>query len=205
MIRTFIAVELSPELRNAVHQVQADMKETLTRRLRRRDPAARIQWVRPESMHLTLKFLGSIEESTIPEIEHTMRAVVSARAKFSLDMGGLGVFPDVRAPRVLWVGLSDGVEALVLLAADLDRSLHALGFAPEGRPFQPHLTLARIKDRSLSVGTALAESGVMTGAKTVGRLSVSSISLMRSELKPSGAVYTRLCEVLLPNGSGQAA
>lgn len=204
MIRAFIAVELSPELRAAIANMQATVKEQLTKELRRQAPDARIQWVRPEAMHVTLKFLGNVVETGLRDIEAAMRGVTEGRTAFTLEVGGLGVFPDVRGPRVLWVGLAGSVESLVALAGDLDRALEELGFAPERRPFQPHLTLARLKERSRDIGRVLAGSSLLERESTVGTLGVSTLSLMKSDLKPSGAEYTRLFEApLRVTGTGE--
>ncbi len=197
MIRAFIAVELSPELRTALATAQTTLKDHLMRELRRLCPSARVQWVRPEAMHVTLKFLGNVTEDALPDIHNAMARVAGACPQFSLAVGHLGVFPDLRAPRVLWVGMSGHVEALVGLAGDLDGALRGLGFSPESKPLQPHLTLARIKERSRDIGRVLAESGLMAQVGRVGDLGVSSLSLIKSDLQPSGARYTRLYEAPL--------
>jgi 2'-5' RNA ligase len=119
------------------------------------------------------------------------------RARFTVAVEGLGVFPDVRAPRVLWVGLADQGEALRRLAADVETALEAIGFAAETKPFHPHLTLARIKERSREAGRALAAGGMLEQAAPVGSVDVGAVAVMKSELRPSGAVYTKLCEVPL--------
>jgi 2'-5' RNA ligase len=197
MIRAFIAVGLSPELRSAIAASQRAVKDQLTKAMQRQAPDVRIQWVRPEAMHVTLKFLGNVVEDGLQDIERAMQQVADGHAPFTLEVGGLGVFPDVRAPRVLWIGLSGTVEQLIGLAGDLDAALQELGFAPEPRPFQPHLTLARIKERSRDVGRVLAGSGLFEQVSTVGKLAVPALSLMKSDLKPSGAVYTKLFEAPL--------
>lgn len=196
MIRAFVAVELTDELRSAIGLLQAQVKAELARELRRTAPDARLQWVRPESIHLTLKFLGDIVEGQVEEIGQALTTVVGSQPRFSLEVGGLGVFPDARAPRVLWVGLS-GAGPVISLARSVDGALAELNFAPETRPFNPHLTLARIKEHGREVGKALAALGLLAAASPLGRLPVRTVALMRSELKPSGAVYSRLCEVSL--------
>ncbi len=197
MIRAFVAIELSPELRAAIAQAQAQLKDRLMREIRRANADVRIQWVRPDSIHLTLKFLGNVAEDTLADIESAMHSVVEGRTPFSLEAGGLGVFPHLRSPRVVWIGLSGAVEQLTRLAGDLDAALGEVGFAREPRLSQPHLTLGRIKERSREVGRALSETGVLSQGGTVGTLAVNSISLMKSDLRPSGAVYTRLFEAAL--------
>ena len=194
MIRTFVAIELDASLRKALAQVQADFRSRLQKAM---GPDVRIQWVKPESVHLTLKFLGDIPEERVPEIEAALARVTGAHTRCTVDVGGLGAFPDARAPRVLWVGLSGQVEGVTRLAAAVERALVALGFAPEPKPFNPHLTLARIKERSRDIGRALAAGCMLVPAAPVGTVMVNAIALIKSELKPSGAVYTKLCEVSL--------
>lgn len=204
MIRTFVAVELEADLRQALGQLQEQVKDRLRAGLQRLAPDVRLQWVRPESMHLTLKFLGAIEESQVERIRETLSPVLESRAAFSVEVAGLGVFPDLRDPRVLWVGLRaaqaepgqpDALEQLSRLARDVDVALGGLGFAQETRPYSPHLTLARIKERSREIGKVLAESELLSGTPSLGSLRVRSVSLMKSDLRPSGAVYTRLWEI----------
>jgi 2'-5' RNA ligase len=197
MIRTFVAIELDASLRNALAQVQAELRSRLRTAM---GSDARIQWVRPESVHLTLKFLGDIPEERVPDIEAALALVAGAQARCAADVQGLGAFPDARAPRVLWVGLSGKADRVTRLADAVDRALVGLGFTPESKPFTPHLTLARIKERSRDIGRALAAGGMLERMTPVGTVMVNAIALMKSELKPSGAVYTKLCEASLKEG-----
>ena len=189
MIRTFVAVELDRNLRKELGRVQAEVRERCVRGV---GQDVRVQWVKPDSIHLTLKFLGEIEEARIQDIRTALDPVVVGQPRFSVEVGGLGVFPDLRAPRVIWIGLSGRVNELVRLAADVDRALHVIGFPLESRPWSPHLTLARIKERSREAGKGFAAIGALNGFTSVGSLSISVASLMQSELKPSGAVYSQL-------------
>ena len=193
MIRTFVAVELDPRIRQAVIEVQSAVKERLIRTLR----GVRIQWLRPEAIHLTLKFLGDIDEATLPDLERALAAVMRGMPRFSVQVGGVGAFPDERAPRVLWVGLTDPEQALARLARTVETALEPLGFLREGRPFSPHLTMARIKDRPREVGVALGRLNLQEQITPLGPLSVNGLSFMKSELKPTGAEYTRLFEIPL--------
>lgn len=197
MIRTFIAVELTSALRGRIAELQQRVKSELTKELRHRAPDARIQWVRTESMHVTVKFLGDVTEDSIKDIERALASVAKGHAAFSLEVGGLGVFPGPRAPRVLWLGLAGGVDRLTTFAQALEEALVDLGYPRERRPFQPHLTLARIKDRGREVGDALNQTGVLAQSPSLGSLDVSAVSLMKSDLRPAGAVYTRLAEAEL--------
>jgi 2'-5' RNA ligase len=112
-------------------------------------------------------------------------------------VAGLGVFPDTRNPRVLWVGLREGSALIVRLAEAVDQAMSEAGFPPESRPFSPHLTLARIKQGGRAVGRALESQGLLTESPVLGRLPVGALALMQSDLRPSGAAYTRLAEFAL--------
>ncbi|MGH7228178.1 MAG: RNA 2',3'-cyclic phosphodiesterase, partial [Nitrospiraceae bacterium] len=169
----------------------------LMKHLRHTAPDVRVQWVRPGSIHLTLKFLGDIDEARVEDIQAALLSAVRMQSRLAVEVGGLGVFPDLRAPRVLWIGLSGQVDALMRVAAEVEAALTGVGFPPESRLLSPHLTLARIKERSREVGKGLADSGLMTQPFRIGSLAVHAVCLMKSDLKPSGAVYSRLVEVPL--------
>jgi len=205
MIRAFVAVDLDADSRKVLARAQEQAKDRTMRELSRLAPEARVQWARPDSIHLTLKFLGQIADTQVEEIRRALSVTIQAQPRFSIEVGGFGVFPDLRAPRVLWVGVSgqrEQVNALARLATEVDSGLDTLGFPREARPFSPHLTLARIKERSREVGKALAESGLMAQTESLGILRVEAVALIRSDLKPSGAVYTRLWEVPLKASAG---
>jgi len=197
MIRTFVAIELDEEIRKAIAGTQRQVQEQLMKQLRYTAPDVRVQWVRPDSIHLTLKFLGDIDEARVEDIRAALLSAVRTQSRLAVEVGGLGVFPDLRAPRVLWVGLFGQVDVLMRVAAEVEAALTGVGFPPESRPLSPHLTLARIKARSREIGKGLADSGVMTQSFRVGSLAVHAVCLMKSDLKPSGAVYSRLVEVPL--------
>ncbi len=211
MIRTFVAVELSADLREALTRVQSQLRKGLQSKSSS-DP--RIQWVKPDGIHLTLKFLGEIAESLVEDIRTALTPAVSRFPRFRVEIQGLGGFPDLRAPRVLWVGVTgpgvrtqpdEGTEPgnpLVHLARTIDQVLEPLGFAPETKPFHPHLTLARIKERSREVGRVMADRGGAEPVGPLGTLGINGVALVKSDLKPSGAVYTRLWEVPLAGDDG---
>lgn len=197
MIRAFLAVELPAGLKQAIAQVQDQVKGRMAKAV---PSDARIQWVKPDSMHLTLKFLGDIEEAQVEPIRQAFASRVMTVPGFLVEVGSLGVFPDLRMPRVLWVGLSDQpghTQGLVRLAEEIEAALEALGFSREPRPFNPHLTLARIKEGGRAVGKALSAGGILEQEVRHGSVPVETVSLMKSDLKPSGPVYTRLWEVSL--------
>ncbi len=200
MIRTFLAVELPASLTQAIAQVQADVRNRISREL---SPGMRIQWVRPTAIHLTVKFLGDIPENHVGDLQSVVGEAIRPLVPFTVDVAGLCVFPDLRAPRVLWLGLSSRssegrpTTALSHLAATVEHCVEGLGYPPESRPFNPHLTLARIKEGAKEVGRVLARIGLLDGDVQLGQLDVRTVALMQSELRPSGSVYTKLWEVPL--------
>ncbi|MBM4123000.1 MAG: RNA 2',3'-cyclic phosphodiesterase [Nitrospira sp.] len=201
MIRAFLAVELPEGLKKSIAQIQDQVRGGIAKTV---PPTTRLQWVRPDSMHLTLKFLGDIEEAQIESIKQALALPMTAFPRFSVEVDGLGVFPHLGMPRVLWVGLSETVDGqsghqqgLLRLVEEVEAVLERLGFPRETRPFHPHLTLARMKEQAREVGRALSTSGLLTRTHAMGTLSVRAVALVKSELRPSGAVYTRLWEVPL--------
>lgn len=194
MIRAFVAVEPSAVLRQALAKTQAELRSLLQQAVGRE---VRIQWVKPDSIHLTLKFLGDIPEERLADIQAALARAAGKHVRFSVKAQGLGVFPDPRAPRVLWVGLTGDDQALAQLAKDVEEALATIGYAPEAKPFTPHLTLARVKDRSRDIGRALSQDRLLEREWTLGPLVVEAVSLMKSELRPTGAVYTELCRAPL--------
>lgn len=194
MIRTFVAVELDTPLRQALARAQTQLRGRLEQAA---GPGVRVQWVKPDSIHLTLKFLGDIPEERVAEIKNALAGVTARHVRFQVQAEGLGAFPGPRAPRVLWVGLPEHGGELTRLASDVEAALVAIGFAQESKPFHPHLTLARIKERSREVGRALSQGGLLEQEMKLGSLAVDAVRLMQSELRPSGAVYAELCRLSL--------
>ena len=195
MIRAFLAIELSPELRAALSAIQQD----LTRRLERAvDRHVRIGWVQPASMHLTVKFLGDTPEDTLAALRPAIEQVAAGHPAILVPFARIGAFPRLQQPRVLWAGplesWEQGREAVRVqaLSQAVEAACQAVGLAPEGRPFSPHVSLARIKEGERQVGQALAQSGVLDQPVTMGMLSIKRLVMMKSELRPTGPVYSML-------------
>lgn len=179
-IRTFIAVDVD----NAIIARLAALQQELKR------ADVSVSWSRPEGMHLTLKFLGNVPEERISAIGGALREVAAGWKPFRVSMEGAGGFPTLRRPRVLWIGIREGREALIALAGTVDTALAGLGFPPEDRPFSPHLTLGRVKAPArLEDLTAQIESHAR---ERFGEMTVNEIILFQSELSPKGAKYTPL-------------
>lgn len=186
MHRLFIAINLPPDLLNVLTQVQ--------RQLQRKLAAFPLRWSRPEGIHLTLKFLGDTDPARVPEIIEVLHRFMQRREPFDLSVGGLGMFPNARRPSVLWVGVDDREHHLRHLAADVDKAMARLGWRREKRPFNGHLTLARVKKHAGNrERRALGETvAALQGYDQLGTIPVQSIHLMRSELRPDGAIYTEV-------------
>ena len=201
MIRAFLAVQLSEPLQTTLAAVQSDVKRRITPDLPR---DVSLSWVRPASLHLTVKFLGDIPEELVIALREAMADALKDHHRFQIPLDRLGVFPRLQQPRILWVGPTEQWDASEE-AARLTAVHHAvevccgtLDLAPDTRPLSAHLTLARIKTGHRAVGQALARSGAMDRLpSTAGALTVDAIALVRSELKPTGSVYTVLWEAKL--------
>ena len=188
-IRAFVAVELPSEVRDALASVVRYLVGRHIGGLRTVDPA---------SAHLTLKFLGNVPASRVAAIEDALVAAASRSTALRLRLDGTGTFPERGAPRVLWVGLAGETDGLAALRSRIEEALQPLGFAPEGRPFHPHLTLARMGDRSTRAARNRAAEALSSSPFEPGlAFGVGSISLMRSILRREGARYVRLASIPL--------
>jgi len=188
-IRAFIAIELPSQIKAALAQLQGNLRTS---------KGASVKWVDPEGVHLTLKFLGNVDESEVPAITKALSEAVKGVAPFSLQLGDPGAFPNTHAPRVVWVGVEGDIEPLSTLHNNVDNVLAPLGFPAEKRAFSPHLTLGRVRDETLPAERRrLGENvaALKTGAKA--SFKVESLSLMRSKLTREGAVYSRLASFAL--------
>ena len=207
MIRAFLAVELSQELRAELALVQQELKHRIEPELKRE---TRISWVQPAKIHLTMKFLGDMDEQVIDPLQTALEQAIGNRTAMNVPLERLGAFPRPHSPRVLWIGPSEhwekGAEArrVTEIQGAIEQACEGLDFLRETKPFSPHLTLARIKAGERQGGVALAKSGVLDRPISLGSLPVESIVLMKSELKPTGSVYTKLWEVRMREG-GQAS
>lgn len=183
-IRSFVAIELPQNVKTGLAKLLSELGET-------RHPF--VKWVNPESIHLTLKFLGNIPFKQVAEINRLMEEAVQGTLPFHLEVSELGAFPNLKRPRVLWVSIKGEIDTLLSLQQSIDSALAPLGFAEEKRPFTPHLTLARLRERTSPAERKIfAELVMSTNFESSYPLEVKTISLMRSQLLPEGAIYTRL-------------
>jgi 2'-5' RNA ligase len=177
-VRLFIALDLPEGVVRNLESFVANLK-----------PAARIQWSPPSNLHITTKFIGEFPESELAKLQSAL-AAIPERTPIEITIAKVGFFPNERSPRVFWCGIdAPGLDGL---AADTEAATESVGVARESRPFSPHLTLARIKERldlrPLHAAIAAAPS------LEFGRFTVRSFFLYRSQLRPTGSVYTKLAE-----------
>ena len=180
-MRVFIAIDLPSPIRESLGQIQRELKSLTDS----------VKWVAPESIHITLKFIGEIPEKRIDDINVALRGF-SWKA-FTVKVRGVGFFPGTRSPRVFWAGME--APTMKGLTEKLDTRMERLGFDKEKRAFRPHITLARAKDNRI-------DSSLVLGATeyedhNFGSFSVDRMFLFKSTLKPTGAVYEKVKEYLL--------
>jgi 2'-5' RNA ligase len=189
VLRLFIAIELSPEIQAGLQQVEKSLQAQLG--------LLPVRWVPAKNIHLTLVFLGDVVTTQVDPLKDMLTAQVAAQPVFELEVASLGAFPSFRKPRVVWVGVSAPPD-LSALQHRIAQGAARLGYPPEERPFSPHLTLGRLSknaspEQVLKIGEVLAAGKV----GSLGRMAVASVDLFRSDLQPSGAVYTRLFSATL--------
>lgn len=187
MIRVFLGVELSSDIRDKLFSLQQQLKKILPP----------INWVRPGSIHLTLKFLGYVDSAIISQLLSVLEPIGKKQNEFSIDVEGLGIFPHLKHPRIFWVGLTGNMQALHELVFEIEAALETLGFPSEEKTYHPHLTLARIKRENATVGLAIKQNGILESDQHLGTVIVDRFTLFQSDLDSSGATYTPLGTVLL--------
>jgi len=183
-VRSFIAIELPETVKSALAELQQEFKKC----------GADVRWVKPDNIHLTLKFLGNVDEENVDRIVKTIKEICNKYNVFTLKIKGIGLFPNIRAPRVLWVGIS-GDSVLTGLQREIEDGMTEMGFEREQRAFRAHLTLGRFR-------SSAGKEGILDAIKlhedaSLGTMDVGSVSLMKSDLSPAGARYTKIVEVPL--------
>jgi 2'-5' RNA ligase len=188
-LRLFIAVELPGDILATIERTQNQLKNAI--------PSRAAKWVRPNGIHLTLKFLGDVPARELEAIIEKMQAAARGHIAFFLNIEGLGCFPNTKNPRVLWLGLTGNVRHLAALQASVEEEIAPMGYPTEDRGFHPHLTLARSAREAPRDDIAAIGRAAEKGLGSLGSWRVEGISLMRSNLHPDGAVYTQEAYVQL--------
>ena len=201
VIRAFIAVDLSAEAQRRLQQV--------SQQLRRSPGAAAVRWVAPENIHLTLMFLGDVSPNNLSLLQQALLSDAQVHNRFEFSLGGLGAFPSLARPRVVWLGVQASPELAALQSA-IQHSMERLGYQSEERDFSPHLTLGRVSRsavpqdvRSLSetLQQSISQEGMRRDLAT-GTIAVQQVNLYRSDLRPEGPIYTILFSAPLPEKAG---
>jgi len=180
-IRSFLAFELPVEIREQIRVISKELKKT----------ALPVRWVKVDNIHLTILFLGSVDEDTIGDIEEKVNVVVKGFSAFKTKLNAVGAFPHWKRPRVIWIGLNGDIGRLSNLRNKLQEELKVLGFMPEKRPFRPHLTLGRFKgpiDRGEDMKWILDRHRDINSDL----YQLNELILYKSDLKPDGPVYTKM-------------
>jgi 2'-5' RNA ligase len=180
-MRCFIAINLDDPLRKKIASV---MRDLMTGKWD-------VKWIPPENLHITLKFLGEASEDSVRILKDNLSAIAKEHLPFEVKLRGVGVFPDRKRPRVVWIDIIDSRE-LTILQEEVEYSAISIGFNKETRKFSPHLTIGRI--RSLMVVEAFMKAIEPLKDEDFGNIAVNKISLMKSDLKPTGAQYSIVTE-----------
>ena len=176
--RAFIAIKLNEQLHKELEQLQNKLKVA----------DADIKWVKPENIHLTLKFLGNVTDEQIEKVKNTLKKIASDIQSYQIHLAEIGAFPKLSYPRVIWVGMDEGAEECKALAKSTEDAMEKLGFEKEKRSFSPHLTLGRVrsaKNRQPLIKTVEKEKNFSSSSK----LLVEEIVLFKSTLTPKGPIY----------------
>jgi 2'-5' RNA ligase len=192
-IRSFVAILLPGPVRARLGAAAAALQTY----------GARVRWVEPANLHLTLRFLGSVDARGLGIAREALAEAARGTGRFRVALSGLGGFPETRPPRVVWAGVIEGASALISLHARLEAGLTRRGWPAEGRPFHPHVTLGRARDPR-GAQELLGVLGLPDGARAgdrFGEVVVEALHLMRSDLSPGGARHTVLEEVPLEHSS----
>ncbi|MBI5204405.1 MAG: RNA 2',3'-cyclic phosphodiesterase [Nitrospirae bacterium] len=186
-LRCFIAIEFPDEIKRNIDTYVEQLKAT----------EADVKWVPAKNLHLTLKFLGSTPEELLTEINRKLSSIAKLHDRFTSRIFGAGVFPNIKQPRVIWLGIKDA-EEMIKLQKDVDEAMKEFGYEMDDREFNPHLTIGRA--RSPKNKDIMIKELATLKEVDFGKIEVQNIVLMKSELKPGGAEHFRLNEI--PIGKG---
>ncbi len=190
LLRIFIAIEIPAEIKNAIAIQTSSLRQRAGNLVR---------WVTPENTHLTIKFLGDIKPEGLEPLAQAIQAVCRQQAAFEINVSGSGCFPNLRQPRIIWVGLNAPPD-LGLLHGQIEAAMLPLGHAVEARSFSAHLTIGRVREPLKPADLALLRSALAEqNSGELGTFSVCSLTLFKSELRPGGPLYTPLFNARMGN------
>lgn len=179
-IRCFVAIEIPETIRTLLISAQEELRKYIRG----------ASWVKRGNIHLTLKFLGDVAPNQISVIKNVIEQVTDTRSPFSMELGGIGAFPNLTRPRIIWAGVNTGTDEVAVIAREIDVGLSRHGYERDEKPFRPHLTLARLKHRMnlKPLVDVFQQYDTINGARMI----VKQIRIIQSNLRRSGAVYTPL-------------
>lgn len=179
--RIFIAIDISDEARGSVGKYTAELRSSF--------PDVRVGWERADKLHVTLKFLGNVDEDLVRRVEKAIAGVVPRHRPFIAEISGTGIFPGRRDPRILWLGMRRGRDEMVSLGTDIEKALEQLGFITEPRAFSPHLTIGRIREPRKGMDLAKVHLGSLFPPV---EFTVPHVTIYESVLGPNGSVYSAI-------------
>ena len=187
-MRTFIAIELTEEIRKTLEKLQEELKRS----------GADVKWVTPKNIHLTLKFLGDLNEKRLPQIKEALEEVAKNNSAFPLRFSTLGAFPNMNSPRVIWAGIDQGDNETKAIAIELEEKIAKIGIPKEKREFSSHITLGRTRsDKNLDKLVKEIKRLENPWAGKNPECLIKTITLFQSSLFPLGPTYTALKEASL--------
>src|SRR5690348_14435290 len=187
--RLFVAIPVPDAIREGMLRVQHELQPLV--------PRGMVRWTKPEQLHLTLRFLGGISSDRVAALQESVRAVCADTSVLRLRAQGVGFFPGARAPRVIWIGISDGEDRLGDLQKKIETVVQPFTAEQGNERFAGHVTLGRFKPFGRAEIRALAGQAEIMKARTFGEWTAPGVELIRSELSPTGAHYTTLATFLL--------
>jgi 2'-5' RNA ligase len=184
LLRAFIALEIPASIQQAIQQQTAGLRKSADSSL--------VRWVPADNLHLTLKFLGDVSSTNLQFVTQMLSREADQHPSFSMEISGIGAFPNPRRPRVIWIGIH-AREVLPALYHGLETATTRLGYPPEERPFSPHLTIGRVKQTVSPADLQRIRAALKaTNIGQLGKADVTAVYLMKSDLKPTGSEYSRL-------------
>lgn len=185
MVRTFVALVIPQTWMDYLAGVERDLSGRMSG----------LSWVKPGNLHITIRFLGDLGDSGVRRAGESARRGTEGHPAFRARLEGLGAFPSKNRPRVLWAGLAEGAEEAIALASSINQTLQRDGFGPPDKPFRPHITLARVRERAQGVEAFRDYAPPPSPEAAL----LDRIVVMKSDLHPTGSRYTALEEIRLRN------
>ncbi len=186
-MRAFIAIDLPKEIKNYLNLLEEKLKQS----------GADVKWVTPINIHLTLKFLGDVDTNKINQITHILDEISLNQAQFPLELGSAGAFPNIKSPRVIWVGINKGDNEVKKIVADLEKEIEKIGIAKEDKPFSSHITIGRVKSNLNREKLTQSLANLTAKADIRNPFIINKITLFKSSLTPKGPIYEAVKETSL--------